>query len=414
MPVYFKKCAKIDEIFDLNVDAIAVPRMTNEKSPPRITQYIYSKAGEDRINKLYEENNGNDYMWTEHFPDIPDDEYDEQCGLISDGDPIITATDGCGLGFKYIFHVCMGLHENSDVITRSDSPELYEALEYEAWDEDDGIIEKFGGSYTPDDENCFILRRCYELVLFCAQKRGVRSIAIPIFGMEDNSGFPYSVAYHVARTIPQTWLEKHAFYEHISENTESAGGHSGKYRLKDEMDIWVIDPPHDFRWSYNPVPNITEEEELDERKKRFRIFERNLKEKIESSGKSPERFARDFILDSFADVKISHLHDLIDYDATKFKNGQLKKPALHRVIAIAVGLELNDFDRYTLIHCAGYNDYPSTDFDFDVEGLIAAGAGDFDSLTEALYDKGYEDNPLTAQVRGSKKGKKQPKKFSFK
>lgn len=406
MPVYFKRCVKINEFLDLNVDAIVVPRMMNKISLPKITKYIYSQVGEDKINMLYEENKGNGYWWDEHFPDIPADDYAGQCDLMSDCDPIITATEGCGLDFKYIFHVCIGLPENYGAVTASDDTELYEALSGEDWSEDDWIVEKFDDHYAPDDEDCFILRRCYETALNCAQKRGVRSIAFPILGMEDNSGFQYSVAYHVAHTVPRAWLNKNTYYEQTCEYLESVGGHSGQYKLKDEMEIWIIEPPRDFKWSYNPVPNVTDEDELDYRKKRFRIFERNLKERIENSNKSPEQFARDFIWECFKEVKISHLDRMIDYDATKFKNGQLKKPALHRVIAIAAGLELNDFDRFTLIRCTGYNDYPSTDFDFDVEDAISAGARDFDALTEALYDKGYADDPLTAKVRGSKKEKK--------
>lgn len=410
MPVYFKQCAKIGELLDLNVDAIAVPRLQNKPDLPKITKYIYSQADENKINRLYEENKGNDYWWEEHFPDFPADEYDEQCDMVSDSDPIITATEGCGLNFKYIFHVCMGLPENYGIITESGFPELYEALNNENWSEDDVKIAEFDDPYAPDEEDCFILRRCYETVLYCAQKRGVRSIAIPMLGVEDNSGFPYSVAYHVAHTVPRAWLEKHASYEQTDENTKIIGGYSGQYRLREEPEIWIIDPPYNFKWSYNPVPNVTDEDELDERKKPFRVFERNLKERIESSGKPPEKFARDFIRECFNDVNVSDLNVLISYDATKFKNGQLKKPALHRVIAIAAGLGLNDFDRYTLIRCAGYNNYPSTDFDFDVEAALAAGTRDFDALNEVLREKGYGDRPLDANVRGSKKGKRKSSK----
>lgn len=406
------QCTKIDELLNLNVDAIAVPRMRDKRSLPQITQYIYSQADEEKIKRLYEENNENDYCWDKYFPDIPGYEYEELFDEIPDNDPIITATEGCGLNFKYIFHVGMGLDEDYNTVTKADFPELFEDLSNETWDEDDWMVKKFDDPYAPDDEDCFILRRCYEMVLYCAQKRGVRSIAIPMFGVEDNSGFPYSVAYHVAHTVPQAWLDDHPIYEQISINPESLSGASGQYRLKDAMEIWIIDPPYDFKWKYDPTPNITDEYELDIRKKPFRAFERNLKERIESTGKSPEQFAKDFIRECFdnANVNVSRLHGIIDYDPTKFKNGQLKSPALHRVIAIAVGLGLNAFDRFTLIRCAGYNEYPSTDFDFDVENAIAAGASNFEALINALYDKGYKDNPLTAPVRGSKKGKKSARK----
>lgn len=405
MPVYFRRCTKIDELFELGVDAVAVPRLADDASLPKITQYIYGKAGEEKVKMLYEANAGSDYCWTEHFPDIPADEYDEQCGEISGSDPTITVTEGCGLDFKYIFHIRMGLPEGHSTVTRSADPELFEALEDEIWDEDDWYVESSDECCDPDDKDCLILRRCYETALWCAQKRGVRSIAFPMLGAENNSGFPHSLAYYVAHTAPRTWLEKNSSYEQVGECPESVGGYSGQYRLKDEMEIWIIGPPYDYKWSFNPIPNVTAEP--DERKRRFDVFERNLKERIESSGKSPEQFARDFIWSCFKDTKISHLDRLIDYDATKFKNGQLQKPALHRVIAIAVGLELDDFDRFTLIRCAGYKDYPSAGFDFDIEEAIAAGARDFDALTEALYDKGYKDDPLTAKVRGSKKGNKE-------
>lgn len=401
MPVNYIQCAKIDEFLNLDVDAIVVPRLMDSSQLPKITQYIYSKADEDKIKRQYKENEGNEYCWMEHFPDFSGDEYEKQYDAISDSDPIITVTEGCGLGFKYIFHVSFGYREEEDIVTLENDPELFRELSDAVWSKEDIKYEQFVNPYAPDDEDSFILRRCYELVLYFAKKRGVRSIAFPMLGVEDNSDFLYPVAYHIAHTVPDEWLEEHAVYE----KTDKAGsGHSGEYRLKDDMEIWIADLPYNIKWSFDPTPNLTEDEGLDEREKRFRSFERNLRQRIICSNKTPEKFAKDFIRDCFNDVKISHLKPIIDYDPTKFKNGQLLKPALHRVIAIAVALGLDDMDRYTLIHCAGYTDYPSSKFDFDVEDAIAAGARDFDALNEALFKKGYIDSPLTADVRGSKKG----------
>lgn len=405
MPVYYIQCDKIDEFLDLDVEAIVVPRLMYASHLPKITQYIYSKADEKKIERLYQENEGNEYWWEKHFPDLSEEVFADEEDPVTNNDPIITVTEGCGLGFKYIFHVCIGLHNEASTITFSEYPELFMALCDETWSEEDVSIERFNDPYAPDDEDFFILRRCYELVLYFAQKRGVRSIAFPMLGVEDNSEFSYSVAYHIAHTVPQAWLETHASYEQTCKYTKNISGFSGEYRRKDNMEIWIADPPYNFKYSFNPVLNAKDEDEIDERKKQFRIFKKNLKTRIARSNKSPENFAKDFIRECFNDVKISHLERVIEYDATKFKNGQLRKPALHRVIAIAVGLGLDDMDRYTLIHCAGYNLYPSTDFDFDVEDAIASGARDFDALTEALYDKGYSDTVLTANVRGSKKGK---------
>ncbi len=406
MPVNYIQCAKIDEFLDLDVEAIVVPRLMYGSRLPKITQYIYRKAGEDKIQKLYEENKGNEYSWTEHFPDFPYEEYQRQINLISDSDPIITVTEGCGLGFKYIFHVCFGLHEEECTVTPENDPTLFAELSKVDWGEEETYYIRFDNPNDLDEEDCFILRRCYELVLYFAQNRGLRSIAFPMLGTEDNSVFSNSVAYHVAHTVPGEWIKEHAYYEVIDEFVPGGYSYSEKHRASDDnMEIWIADLPYNFKWNFDPTPDLTKDEGLDTHEKRFKVFERNLRQRIVSSGKTPEQFAKDFIRDSFNNVKVSHIKAIIDYDPTKFKNGQLLKPALHRVIAIAVALGLDDMDRYTLIHCAGYDDYPSDKFDFDVEEAIAAGARDFDALNDALYDKGYTNSPLTADVRNSKSGK---------
>lgn len=404
MPVYYERCTKIDELLELNVDAIVAPRTLKDQKLPAVTEYIYDKAGREQIKKLYAENMGNDYWWMEHFPEIPEEEYAEQIELLSENDPIITVTEGCGLSQKFIFHICIGISTDDALITETSNPELFRALSDMDWDDDDVIVEKEFDSR--DDEECFILRRCYEILLNCAQKRGIKSIAIPMLGAEDVGDFSYPSAYYAARTAPGEWLEKNVTYRQESKTADTIGGHSGKYRIGEEMEIWIIDPPYDYRWSYDPVPNVTDEESQDKRQRQIRIFEMNLRERINSSGMSPEKFAREFIWNCFGDTNMTQFKTLILYDATKFRNGQTGRPHRHRVLAITVGLELSDFDRFAFMRCAGFDDYPSTELDLDVEKVIAAGASGFYSVEAALTEMGYESNPLTAAVRGSKKNKK--------
>lgn len=399
MPVYYEKLAAIDEFLRLKVDAIVVPIVQDSPKLPKFTQYIYKKAGYDKIQELYHENKGNAFWWTEHFPDFSPDEYKAQTDRMSENDPIVTVTEGCGVNCKYIFHIAIGLPEDYCDITPESDPELYEKISNQNWSEEE-IIYKFDDIFDPDSESCRILRRCYETVLYCAQKRGIQSIAFPIIGAEDNSDFTFPMAYYVAHTAPQEWLKFTALFKNTGDNTL---GKTNK--PKEEMTIRILDLPDSFKINFDPTPNITEEDETDERKKRFKSFERRLKESIKNSGMTPEKYAKTFIWECLADVNINKLHAEIDYDPTRLKNGQLKKPAPHRIIAIAAALELSDFDRFALIHCAGHTQYPSTKFDFDVEDAFKAGARGFDALKKALIEKGYPKDVLTAKVRGSKQNK---------
>lgn len=92
---------------------------------------------------------------------------------------------------------------------------------------------------------------------------------------------------------------------------------------------------------------------------------------------------------------------MINYNPNKFKNGNIKSPHLHYVVAMAAGLGLEKYERFAFIRFEEYNDYPSAGFELTVEKLIDSGIREFNELNDALIeiDPAYD---LTANVKRSK------------
>ncbi|MDE7229516.1 MAG: hypothetical protein K2N56_03470 [Oscillospiraceae bacterium] len=413
MPVDFKECVNSDELLDLKVDAIAVPRMISDERIPKITRYVYRQADEKKIAALYTSNKGNAYIFGTDLMDGHDTGFPPTRMDF----PNITVTSGCGLNVKYIFHVCVepyivykpiapydpGLHE-----------EYYDILPQDELFPPPGIDTEY---VPPESEMDYTLTRCYETVLNCAKKRGVRSIAFFMLGAEDISCYPYPLAYHVAHTAPRKWLsqnteprpltpgeeEQSPFLKLVKMNKEkrTKDYESAKARLEQsraEIDIHIIEPPREFMQSTTLAKEIPDDPRIE-----YIKLENRLESEIKSSKKTREAFARDFILKCFNDAPIScnALNDMINYNPSKFKNGKIKSPHLHYVVAMAVGLRLEKYERFAFIRFAEYNDYPSSGFDFTVEKLIDSGIREFNELNDALIetDPAYD---LTADVKRSK------------
>lgn len=412
MPVDFKVCVKADEFLKLNVDAIAVPRMISDERIPKITQYVYGQADEKKISTLYTLNKGNAYKFETDFMDGYDDSF-----LPTRMDfPNITITSGCGLNVKHIFHVCVEPYIVYKPIEPYD-PDLPEEY-YDILPQDELFPPpEIDTEYVPpESEMDYTLTRCYETVLNCAKERGVRSIAFFMLGTEDVSYYPYPLAYHVAHTVPRKWLSKNTGTRPLTPGEEEQSPflklvkmnkakctkdyESAKARLEQsraEIDIHIIEPPREFTQSGQPT------EVPDDPRIEYIKLENRLESEIRRSKKTREAFARDFILKCFNDAPIScnALNDLIAYNPNKFKNGNIKSPHLHYVVAMAVGLGLEKYERFAFIRLAKYNDYPSAEFDLTVEKLIDSGIREFNELNDALIeiDPAYD---LTADVKRSK------------
>ena len=190
MPIRFKECVKTDELLDLAVDAIVVPRMISDERIPKITQHIYSRADEKKISTMYTLNKGNAYIFGTDLMEG----YDTGFPPTRTDLPNITVTSGCGLNVKYIFHVCVEPYIVYKPIEPYD-PDLPEEY-YDILPQDELFPPpEIDTEYVPpESEMDYTLTRCYETVLNCAKKRGVRSIAFFMLGAEDISCYPYPLA----------------------------------------------------------------------------------------------------------------------------------------------------------------------------------------------------------------------------
>lgn len=412
MPVDFKVCAKPDELLDLKVDAIAVPRMISDERIPKITQYVYGQADEKKISTLYTLNKGNAYKFGTDYTDG----YEDSFPLTRTDFPNITVTSGCGLNVKHIFHVCVEpyiVYKPAEPYDPDLPGEYYDILpQNELFPPPETDTEYV----PPESEMNYALTRCYETVLNCAKKRGVRSIAFFMLGAEDISCYPYPLAYHVAHTVPRKWLSQNTEPRPLTHGEEEQSPflklakmnkakrtkdyESVKARLEQsraEIVIHIIEPPAEFMRRGQPA------KAPDDPRIEYIKLENRLENEIKSSKKTREAFARDFILKCFNDAPIScnALNDLIAYNPNKFKNGNIKSPHLHYVVAMAVGLGLEKYERFAFIRFAEYNDYPSAGFELAVEKLIDSGIREFNELNSALIeiDPSYD---LTADVKRSK------------
>lgn len=156
----------------------------------------------------------------------------------------------------------------------------------------------------------YTLTRCYETVLNCAKKRGVRSIAIFMLGAEDISCYPYPLAYLIAHTVPRKWLsqnteprpltpeeeEQSPFLKLVKMNKvkRTKDYESAKARLEQsraEIDIHIIEPPKKFMQNEPLAKEIPDDPRIE-----YIKLENRLESEIKSSQKTREAFARDFIL----------------------------------------------------------------------------------------------------------------------
>ena len=134
-------------------------------------------------------------------------------------------------------------------------------------------------------------------------------------------------------------------------------------------------------------------------------YSMRFEEAFRGSGMLRDAFCRQYV-ESLLTLRITNaerLANTIDYDKgalCRFRNGQITTPRKHRVIAIAVAMELSDEERYNFIRCVGYK-YPDDDRDRIVEKLMRSGVRDFKSVNEELC----KINPEFALNAVSKKQK---------
>ncbi len=382
MPVYFAR----GDLFSFNVDAIVIPHAPNDRMPWcnydekdfwDITLDVFSRADMKTLADKYYIFRGNGYKIGEEFIEEGDIR-EGRMVFIPEKYPTVTVTQFSGLPVKYVFHVCV--HSYTEYICKSD--------DY---------------SFCAEREK-YMLSRCYWMALNCAAKKGVRRIAFPLFSTD----CPKEIAYEAAHSVPQKW---------IAENTKDIPNdpsHEKTYkglvnmatRHDAEMQIYIVEPNRE---------DMLRMEALRKDPSAYRPFLSEFEQRLEREKSAfhggANAFKSDFITKCFDNYKnrggkFSDIIALTGFTTLyKFKKDPSKCPHEHRLIAAAVVMGLNDYERFVFVRCGGYENYPEEERDFLVEKLISEGKRDFKELNEALIeaDPSYA---LDAEVKKKKKKKK--------
>ncbi len=379
MPVFFKR----GDLLGFNADAIVIPHAPSDRMPWcnydefdlwDITLDVFSRSTDmENMMRKYVCFHGNGYKIGEEFIEEGDIKEGHRF-FIPEKYPEITVTQFCGLPVKYVFHVCVRPY-----------------TEY--------ICESDDYNFCAEREK-YMLSRCYWMALNCAAKREIRRIAFPLFSTD----CPKEIAYEVAHSVPQKWIDENIKYE-IS-NDPPHGTALEKLmtiinRQAAEMEIYIVEPKG---------TDLDRMEALRKDPSEYRPFvsefARRLEREMSAFDGDANAFRTNFIEKCFENYKkrggkYSHLIKITNYSTLyKFKDDPSMRPHKHRVIAVAVGMGLNDYERFVFIRCAGYKNYPEDERDFLVEKLISEGKSDFKELNDALIeaDPSYA---LDADVKGA-------------
>lgn len=360
MPVFFEK----GDILGFNVDAIAIPRAPNDQMPWcnydevdfwNITVDVFSRADAKKMMEKFFRNRGNGYKIG---ADFLDEDNTERTYFIPEKYPEITVTKFCGLPVDCVFHVCVNSY--AAYLMMSDDYNVCAAKEE------------------------YMLSRCYWMTLCCAARLGIKKIAFPLFSTD----CPKEIAYAVAHSVPEKWLDENTVYE--ESNDPSCGKWMNKLKTirnkhNAEMEIYIIEPEEKDLRRMRALYD-----EPSEHRPFMSEFARRLERDMTAFDGTADAFKENFIKNCFERYKktkgkYSTLVKLTDYKTLyKFVKNPLMHPHKHRVIALAVAMELGDYERFVFIHCAGYDNYPEDERDYLVEKLISEGKRGFTELNDAL------------------------------
>lgn len=447
MAVTIREWNDPEDIFKMGADAVAVPRMRCDDRIPGVTEFIYGHGDRHKIDVMYADGKPASFL--------------SLCGAVIE-------TGGCGLGFDHIFHMCV----EPAVVYKSAAP-LYPDLSGE---EREALLEIMGAEnlYEPpevdrdfeysDRDFELALADCYENLLRKASALGVRRLVMPLPGMEDNSLCPYRVAYDAASYAPQRWLDKNTAVVPLTAEEEEADhllslikrtGTAEAYeeakarraKERSEMDVIILIPPAGFRYC------SVRSGGTDDPRVRYIEFDNRLNKELSNAvdkavekrfnkrykdaalGDEEKKLLKQEIKDGidkkaiikefefvFLNERIgcrsdinSKFSDMTGYNPRRFILRETSSAHLHYVIGLAVCHGITDgYERYKLIRCAGYDDYPFDDFGMAVERLFDEGLADggitkenigaFMRFNEALTDTD-PDYDLTKPVKHDR-GKK--------
>lgn len=334
------------DILEQDAEAIIVPEIAGVSLRCELTARIYEAAGYQNMlceycNNLYKDGSSTKLQIDGEIDYYELGEICTEAGLHS----TITVTSGLALKAKYAIHLNM-CEEN--------------------WQESQDDWDRYHKECT--------LSNCYADTLDHAKKMGVRSIAFPVLGT-CFLGVPEDFARLVAENAISGWLDAH---------NESAD---------DSIKVYLVIPHNkkpEVPKALKPAADDFEYDDI------FAEYERTFEKSIQQSGLSKKEFCRKKCAEYLMrigngnDSKLARLLGFNPCVITRFNNaisgqGDGNIPKKKRVIALAIGMGLSDYERFEFIRCSG-NDYPYEELDNQVETVIRSGITNFKLINKKLCE----------------------------
>lgn len=384
------------DILEQDVDAIVVPQVPHEGILSELTARIYNAAGYQNMMVAYQSAK----YEAEQKISKELSRFDIVSGIEIDSHPIVAVTPGFDLKAKHAIHICVRA-ENW-------------------WD---------GQFESERKEKEFILYQCYHAVLECAHKTlCAKSIALPLLGTS-LLGFPEEFSRIAAESSASGWLKE--YLPPLPQNcTQNDKAFIDRWHGRDDpMKIHIVIPrcvkpeapkalkPAANVPKHNSAPENNNVPEYDDAYiETFLEYEKTFENSIERSGKSRKEYCRikcaEYLRRIDNPSKLSRSLGFQPSVITRFSNavsgqGSGNIPKKKRVIALAIGMALSDYERFEFIRCSG-NDYPFEKLDDQVETVIRSGIKSFKLINKKLceIDPDYDlSAPLKKETSAPKREK---------
>lgn len=350
------------DILEYDVDAIVVPQLPGDEMLPDLTMRVYEEAGFKSMRNAY--NGAKREVYRMRIRQIQSARGPLMSEASAHNNPIIVSTPGYNLKAKHVIHV--------EILLPTWREEQSEQDRYEIEAE---------------------LIRYYYLALECASNvLKAKDVLFPLLGTTTHK-VPEEFSRASAQKAISMWTNKRlppdAPSGNQDDNTVTTSAHIViPFSRKNAMAAQPAD-----------TPNVLD---------KFAEFEQKLNEEIIKSGKRKDYYCNDEVKDYLTRIRNqSKLEDELGLPRgtiSKFKNQDLI-PKKWRLIALAIGMELDDYERYKFIRCCGEK-YPSKELDFLTENILHKGIRDFAEINKMLCDINPEYD-LTKSVKNpDKKGTK--------
>ena len=204
------------------------------------------------------------------------------------------------------------------------------------------------------------ISECYSLALKSASDIRASSVAFPLLGTGKN-GFPKDIVRKIAENIINDFL---------LENNSL-------------MQVYLVITP-------NVAENLSDNygEYKPSNEERFFMYKNKYQIELRASGLSTDDYNRkrvEFYLNKYIPNRetVINTTDWDKSNLSRFISGKTLKPQKHRVISLAIIMDLNEEERFEFIYCTGHQ-YPVSERDKLIESKLSLGITNFLKLNDVL------------------------------